>query len=729
MEPDERAEGRGTVPAGEQTPSAAPDLSSRLHRPGRVNAHVAHALADTGYHVHRKIGSGGMGIVYLAQDGDGNDMALKMLRPEIADDPRARARLRREVKALQKMRSDNIARVIDAELDSPEAFVVTEFVAGPTLEDAVRSHGHLHLEAVREIGVVLGETLETIHDQGIVHRDLKPSNIMLRHATPADLTTFDPDAQRLDPVIIDFGIAQAAEDSRLTSTGMMMGTAAYLDPEVVKSNEAGPGADWWAWAGLIAFAATGREPFGSGRADLVFLRADRGDVDVQGLPSALQQWLREALNPDPAARPAPSDLIERLARMDLEYFGPLAGAGAGAAAGSEGSGADGAGGTAVIGGIGPAEPRTEVLSPTALHGPEPTELIGEAAGAHTEVLGAAGPRTEVLGAATGAHTEVLREYPRGADVPGATEALPAHGEGATQQHPYAEQYPSTDRRPFTEQRPFTEHQPPTEALPQIREEVPTRPFAPIQDPIAPRTSAPLAGPGGVGPANYGAPAQGALVPGGPAMPQAPYVMPLHPQVRPPNKRPFLVGLGAVLIIALGAIAPATAILLFVLLNAFARAWQRSWVALTKARERGAGEKMTRAGLATMALPRFAWGILESALLALFPLALAIGGVIAVDAILVWLLHTTVPLSIYGAAITAVTMALCWIGIDSRTTRYGAHRIVDAAAPDTLWTAILGTLLLVLLGAIVVTIGARGGLIDYFPYLGTFRFEDIAPWRR
>ncbi|MDO5645652.1 MAG: protein kinase [Dermabacter sp.] len=716
MEPDERAEGRGATPAGEQTPSSAPGAAPRLHRPGRVNAHLADALADTGYHVQRKIGSGGMGIVYLAQDGDGNDMALKMLRPEIADDPRARARLRREVKALQKMRSDNIARVIDAELDSPEAFVVTEFVAGPTLEDAVRSHGHLHLEAVREIGVVLGETLETIHDQGIVHRDLKPSNIMLRHATPADLTTFDPDAQRLDPVIIDFGIAQAVEDSRLTSTGMMMGTAAYLDPEVVKSNAAGPGADWWAWAGLIAFAATGREPFGSGRADLVFLRADRGDVDVEGLPSALQQWLREALNPDPALRPAPSDLIERLARMDLEYFGPLAGVGAGAAAaggqasGAQGTGADGAGGTAVIGGTDAAEPRTEVLSPTALHGSDQaggsrTEVLGAAAGPNTEVLGgAAGPRTEVLGAATGAHTEVLHEYPGGADVPGATEALPTHGEGVTEQ------------------------QPPTEALPQIREEVPTRPFAPIQDPIAPRASAPLMGPGGVGPANYGAPAQGALVPGGPAMPQAPYVMPLHPQVRPPNKRPFLVGLGAALVIALGALAPLTAVLFFVLLNAFARAWQRSWVALTKARERGAGERMTRAGLATMALPRFAWGILESALLALFPLALAVGGVIAVDAILVWLLHTTLPLAVYGAAITAVTMALCWIGIDSRTTRYGAHRIVDAAAPDALWTAILATLLLVLLGVIGVTIGARGGLIDYFPYVGMFRFEDIAPWR-
>src|SRR5699024_3341704 len=154
--------------------------------------------------------------------------------------------------------------------ESSEAFVVTEFVPGPTLEDAVRTHGGLHPEAVREIALVMGQTLQAIHEAGAIHRDLKPSNGMLRGAREGQLTATDPDGDRLDPVIIDFGIAIAAEESRLTSTGLVMGTAAYLDPEVIRTDHAGEAGDWWAWAALLAYAATGREPYGGGRADLVF---------------------------------------------------------------------------------------------------------------------------------------------------------------------------------------------------------------------------------------------------------------------------------------------------------------------------------------------------------------------------------------------------------------------------------------------------------------------------
>src|SRR5690625_6599358 len=141
-----------------------------------------------------------------------------MLRPEISDDRRALERLGREVAAQQLVRNDNIVRIVDAELDSSDAFGVTEFTPAPTLEHAVRDHGGLHPEAVREIGLVMGSTLQQIHAAGVVHRDLKPSNVMLRGATEDDLLGFDPEGDRLDPVIIDFGIAIAAEESRLTST-------------------------------------------------------------------------------------------------------------------------------------------------------------------------------------------------------------------------------------------------------------------------------------------------------------------------------------------------------------------------------------------------------------------------------------------------------------------------------------------------------------------------------
>ncbi|MGO3210939.1 MAG: serine/threonine-protein kinase, partial [Brachybacterium sp.] len=226
---------------------------SRISRRDARDPRLLALAEDSGYEILGRIGAGGMGIVYRAHDADGNDVAIKLLRHEISDDPQARERLAREVTAQKLVRNDNIVRILDAELDSSDAFVVTEFIPGPTLEDAVRSHGGLHPESVREIGLVMGETLRDIHRAGVIHRDLKPSNVMLRGATEGDLTGFDPDGDRLDPVIIDFGIAIAAEESRLTSTGLVMGTAAYLDPEVIRSDHTGEAGDWWAWAALLSF--------------------------------------------------------------------------------------------------------------------------------------------------------------------------------------------------------------------------------------------------------------------------------------------------------------------------------------------------------------------------------------------------------------------------------------------------------------------------------------------
>src|SRR5699024_2113971 len=293
---------------------------SRTPRRAAPDPRLTALAEESGYEILGRIGAGGMGIVYRAHDADGNDVAIKLLRHEISDDARARERLSREVAAQKLVRNDNIVRILDAELESSEAFVVTEFVPGPTLEDAVRTHGGLHPEAVREIALVMGQTLQAIHEAGVIHRDLKPSNVMLRGATEADLTGFDPDGDRLDPVIIDFGIAIAAEESRLTSTGLVMGTAAYLDPEVIRTDHAGEAGDWRAWAALLAYAATGREPYGGGRADLVFLRAERGEIDIDGVPTELGQWLRAALQSDPARRPEPAQLLERLAALDLTYY-------------------------------------------------------------------------------------------------------------------------------------------------------------------------------------------------------------------------------------------------------------------------------------------------------------------------------------------------------------------------------------------------------------------------
>ncbi|WP_422116745.1 protein kinase domain-containing protein [Brachybacterium sp. UNK5269] len=128
----------------------------RTSRSARRDPRLTTLAEESGYEILGRIGAGGMGIVYRAQDADGNDVAIKLLRHEISDDPRARERLAREVTAQQRVRNGNIVRILDAELDSSDAFVVTEFIPGPTLEDAVESHGGLHPEAVREIGLVMG---------------------------------------------------------------------------------------------------------------------------------------------------------------------------------------------------------------------------------------------------------------------------------------------------------------------------------------------------------------------------------------------------------------------------------------------------------------------------------------------------------------------------------------------------------------------------------------------
>lgn len=659
------------------------------------------ALSESGYTILRKIGSGGMGIVYLAEDGAGNDVALKLLRPEVASDENARTRLRREVAALQRVSSDQIARPLDAELDGDGAFIVTEFIPGPTLDEAVRRHGALHLEVVREIGVVLGEALQEIHAAGIIHRDLKPSNIMIRGARPSELTEFSADGSRIDPVIIDFGIAQAREDSRLTSTGLMMGTAAYLDPEVVRTNETGPEVDWWAWAGLIAFAATGRDPFGSGRPDVVFLRAERGEVDVDGLPAQLADWLRDALQPRVQDRPDPEDLIHRLARLDLD---PATAVDAPAKGGSS---ALGAGGSRDARPVHPTverpqrrdEPAADPMATARLDALD--DSAGDAAADDAGEAADEAPRTEVLPVygheqhPTKALPVVPLESP---SAPyGANGGVPHGGPVPTQPIHHQQQF----QQSYAQQAQFQQVQPAQQVAP-----------APA---YAPPQHRPVAAPDHL---RQGYELQHYPNPSAHPGMAAPML---------PPRRPWLVWLGIVLMTALGAIAPFTAIIVFLLVSALARTWQRTWESGERARARSG--RSGGAGAVMFALPRFAVALLESILLAMFPFILGLVFVLAIDAVAFYGFHAHLPLSWYGAGIVGFTILLCWIGLSSRLTRNGAHRVVDAAAPDGLWTMIMAFLLLALLIAVGVTILARGGTIDYFPFTGMPTFDTLAFWRR
>lgn len=247
-----------------------------------------------GYRLIERLGSGGMGTVYSALDGDGNRVALKRIHPHIAEEPTSRERLQREVSLLRRVRHLGVAQVLDAEVDAAEAFIVTELIDGPTLEEDVRAHGAFGPDELSGLAHGLAAALRAIHAQGIVHRDLKPSNVMLSGD---------------GPVLIDFGIAQVVDDSRLTQTGMVTGTPGYVDPELIAGAEPDPAHDWWAWAAILLFAASGHAPFGSGTMAAVLARVAAGRADTSGAPASVSDALAAALVPDPGRRLGPDDVL------------------------------------------------------------------------------------------------------------------------------------------------------------------------------------------------------------------------------------------------------------------------------------------------------------------------------------------------------------------------------------------------------------------------------------
>ncbi len=246
------------------------------------------------YRLIQRIGEGGMGVVHLALDPHGRAVAVKVLRPHVAHDPEARARLEREVATLARIRHPRVAPIIDCDLSGDRPFVVTRYIAGDALDDRVDNHGPLPAAELLKLARGLHGALEAIHAVGVVHRDLKPGNVLL-----------DDDGE---PVVIDFGIAHVAEDPRLTATGLVMGTPGYLSPEVIEGAAVTPATDWWGWAATLAFAATGRPPFGRGSMNIVLTRVRAGNSDLEGVDARLEPLLSAALSPRPADRP-PAEIV------------------------------------------------------------------------------------------------------------------------------------------------------------------------------------------------------------------------------------------------------------------------------------------------------------------------------------------------------------------------------------------------------------------------------------
>ena len=254
------------------------------------------------YRLQDRLGEGGMGVVHLARDQEGRAVALKVLHPLGSEGVNARRRLAREVETMRRVRSPYVAEVLDADVTGEFPYIVTRFVTGPTLDEMVRTRGPLSGPGLRRLGHGMAEALTAIHAAGVVHRDLKPGNVMLSDDRP---------------IVIDFGIAQAGDATRLTQTGLVMGTPGYLAPEVIEGEPSSPASDVHSWGSTMVFAATGHLPFGGGSYETIFYRIISGRADLSGVPGPLVPVISAALARDPSHRPSASWLSAQAVTLDM----------------------------------------------------------------------------------------------------------------------------------------------------------------------------------------------------------------------------------------------------------------------------------------------------------------------------------------------------------------------------------------------------------------------------
>jgi hypothetical protein len=253
-----------------------------------------------GYRIGGRLGTGGMGRVYLAFTEGGRPVALKVIRPELGDDPDFRHRFRQEIAAARRVHGLYTAQVLDANPDATPPWLVTAYVPGPSLQETVTSHGPMPPGTVLLLMAGVAEALQAIHHAGVVHRDLKPSNVLLA-----------PDGPR----VIDFGIAWAAEATAVTRTGIRVGSPQFMAPEQISGVAVAPAIDVFALGSLAAFAATGRPPFGEGSMDAVLYRVLHEPADLGGCPPPLRGLVERCLAKQPADRPAVADIVTEARRL------------------------------------------------------------------------------------------------------------------------------------------------------------------------------------------------------------------------------------------------------------------------------------------------------------------------------------------------------------------------------------------------------------------------------
>ncbi|WP_325052000.1 serine/threonine-protein kinase [Streptomyces triticagri] len=264
------------------------------------------------YRLLSRLGAGGMGRVYLARSEGGRTVAVKVVQPELAEQPEFRTRFAQEVAAARRVGGEWTAPVLDADTDAPTPWVATAYVPGPDLHTVVRTdHGPLPADSVRTLAGGLTHALQAIHGAGLIHRDLKPSNVLL---------TFD------GPRVIDFGIARAVDtvaDGVHTRTGAIVGSPGFMSPEQVRGRPIGAASDVFCLGSVLAYAATGLAPFGTSEIGMhaLLFRVAEEEPDLTGLPDSLLPLVRDCLAKDPAERPSVADLLTRT-ETPSEVSGP-----------------------------------------------------------------------------------------------------------------------------------------------------------------------------------------------------------------------------------------------------------------------------------------------------------------------------------------------------------------------------------------------------------------------
>ncbi|MDQ0797955.1 serine/threonine-protein kinase [Streptomyces sp. B1I3] len=248
-----------------------------------------------GYLLSARLGAGGMGKVYLSYTPGGRPVAIKVIRPEFAEDPEFRRRFQQEVRAAQRVQGLYTAPVIDSDTEGPRPWLATAYVQGPSLHSAVAAHGPMPVASVLLLVAGIAEALQVIHRAGIVHRDLKPSNVLLAVDGPR---------------VIDFGIARAADTTALTGTGVSVGTPSFMSPEQAAGTSCTEATDVFALGQIAVFAATGAAAFGDGSSHAVLYRIVHEDPDLSRLPDELREVVTGCLGKDPAQRPSTARIIE-----------------------------------------------------------------------------------------------------------------------------------------------------------------------------------------------------------------------------------------------------------------------------------------------------------------------------------------------------------------------------------------------------------------------------------